>query len=277
MFKFFLGKIYSKSEDLGFWEHVEELRGRFIKSILAVAFFSIIAFFFKSFIFDTIILAPQSKNFITYKWLCELGNALKIDDICPESINFSLINIDLAGQFRWHIIISFVTGIIISFPFIFRQFWFFIKPALKPNELKYSRGMIFYINLLFIIGVLFGYFIIMPLTIMFLSNYTLSPHITNQITISSYISTTVVLPLSTGLIFEMPVLIYLLSKINLISYSFLKKYRKHAAVLILIIAAIITPSTDMFTMLIVAIPLYLLYELSLIIAKSVLKSQKQAG
>lgn len=267
MFKFLFGKLVEKTDDMTFWEHADELRRRLIWSFVAVTAFSITAFFFKEIIFDQIILAPKSSNFITYRWFCKLGQLLNTDSLCVGDLKFSLINIDLGGQFRWHIIISFVTGLIFAFPFIAYQFWLFVKPALKQEELRYSRMMVVYITLLFIAGALFGYYIISPLTINFLANYELSSQIKNQITISSYISTSVVLPLVTGLVFELPVLVFFLTKISLLSPAFLRKYRKHAAVLILIIAGIITPSTDAFTMLIVALPIYLLYEFSIFVSK----------
>ncbi len=267
MFKFLFGKLVEKTDDMTFWEHADELRRRLIWSFIFLIVFSIIAFFFKEIIFDQIILAPKSSNFITYRWFCKLGQLLNTDSLCVGDLKFSLINIDLGGQFRWHIIISFVAGLIFAFPFIAWQFWLFIKPALKQEELKYSRMMVVYITLLFIAGALFGYYIISPLTINFLANYELSSQIKNQITISSYISTSVVLPLVTGLVFELPVLVFFLTKISLLSPAFLRKYRKHAAVLILIIAGIITPSTDAFTMLIVALPIYLLYEFSIFVSK----------
>jgi sec-independent protein translocase protein TatC len=267
MFKFLFGKLVEKTGDMTFWEHADELRRRLIWSFLAVAAFSIAAFFFKDIIFDQIILAPKSKEFITYKWFCELGRLINTDSLCVGDLKFSLINIDLGGQFRWHIIISFVSGLILAFPIIAWQFWLFVKPALRPDELKSSRMMVLYITMLFLTGALFGYFIISPLTINFLANYELSSQIKNQITISSYISTSVILPLITGIVFELPVLVFFLTKISILSPAFLKKYRKHSAILILIIAGIITPSTDAFTMFIVALPIYLLYEFSIIVSK----------
>jgi sec-independent protein translocase protein TatC len=267
MFKFLFGKLLEKKDNMTFWEHADELRMRLIWSFIAITVFSVVAFFFKDIIFDQIILGPKSKDFITYKWFCKLGQLIHSDSLCIGDLKFSLINLDLGGQFRWHILISFIAGLIISFPFIAYQLWLFIKPALKPNELKYSRLMTFYITLLFIMGTLFGYYIISPLTINFLANYELSSEIHNQITIGSYISTAVILPLITGLVFELLVLVYFLTKISILSPSFLRKYRKHSFIFILILAAIITPSTDAFTMFVVALPIYLLFELSIFISK----------
>ncbi|MEI6854245.1 MAG: twin-arginine translocase subunit TatC, partial [Bacteroidota bacterium] len=261
--------------DQTFWDHADVLRKYLIRSILIILILSIAAFFFKDFLFNTIILGPKHPDFITYRFFCALGKYLHVDGLCFDEIPFILINIDIGGQFRWHMIISIVTGVIVGFPIILYQLWLFIKPALKPNELKYSRGMIFYITILFLLGVLFGYYIILPLTINFLANYELSSQIKNQITISSYISTTTWLPILTGLVFELPVLIYFLAKIGLITAKFLRKNRKYSIILILFIAALITPSTDMFTQLVVSVPFYALYEISISIAARVDKKRQQ--
>ncbi|MEI6124230.1 MAG: twin-arginine translocase subunit TatC [Bacteroidota bacterium] len=275
--QFLVRKLAKKTDDLTFWEHAEVLRKYLFRIVIFILLTTIVAFFFKSYLFDVIILGPKQSDFITYRLLCSLGKQWNMDGLCFSHIPFSLINIDLAGQFRWHIIISFVAGLILSFPFIIWQLWLFIKPALKQAEQKYSRGLLFYILGLFFIGVLFGYYVIMPLTLNFLVNYELSTEIKNQITISSYISTTTVLPLSTGIVFELPVLVYFLAKIGMLTALFLRKYRKHSIVIILLIAGIITPSTDMFSQILVALPLYLLYEISIWIAQSVNKKQKLAG
>jgi sec-independent protein translocase protein TatC len=166
-------------------------------------------------------------------------------------------------------ILSMVAGAIITFPFAIWQLWLFVKPALKPEELRYSRGIIGSISFLFFLGVLFGYYIILPLSVIFLANYELSAMIHNQITISSYVSTSVMLPLCTGLVFELPVLIFFLTRIGLVTPKFLKKYRKHAVVAILIVAGIITPSTDIISQVLVSLPLYLLYEISIYVATRV--------
>jgi len=273
MFNFFVRKISEKSEDQTFWDHLDVLRKYLIRSILIIFILSVVAFFFKDFLFNTIILGPKHPDFITYRILGWLAELFHLSPICFKEIPIVLINIDLGGQFRWHMIISIVTGIITGFPILIWQLWLFVKPALKPKELKYSKGMLFYITILFLIGVLFGYFIILPLTVNFLANYVLSSEIKNQITISSYISTSTWLPILTGLVFELPVLIFFLSKLGLITAKFLRKNRKYSIVLILFIAAIITPSTDMFTQLVVAIPFYALFEGSIMIASRIDKKR----
>ena len=191
---------------------------------------------------------------------------MHIPELCVTKIPLQLINTEIGGQFRYHIVISFAVGIILAFPFIMYQLWMFIKPALTDQERKQSRGIVFYITSLFTIGVLFGYYVIAPLTINFLASYELSPLIKNYITISSYISTVSVLSFSMGVVFELPLLILFLTKIGVITPKFLRKQRKYAYIIILIVAGFITPSTDMFTQVIVSIPLWLLYELSLILS-----------
>jgi sec-independent protein translocase protein TatC len=260
---------------MSFWEHAEVLRVHLVRIIVALVVFSIGAFFFKSFLFDTLVLGPLNPDFPTYGWICKAGLFLGIDSFCFEGLELKLINIDLAGQFRWHMILSLIAGVVLTFPFAAWQLWLFVKPALKPGETKYSKGMISAISLLFFAGVLFGYFIILPLTVVFLANYQLSPLITNQITISSYISTSTLLPLSTGIVFELPVFVYFLSKIGLLTAKFLRKNRKFAVIIILILAGIITPSTDMFSQVLVALPLYVLYEISISVAARVDRQRKE--
>jgi sec-independent protein translocase protein TatC len=274
MFKFLLSKLADKKEDASFWEHAEVLRKFIIKSIIAVVILSIAAFFFKDLIFNNIILSPKDHYFITYRVLCRLGSLLNMDSLCIGDFNFRLINLTIAGQLRWHIIISCVAGLILAFPYILYCLWDFVRPALSAKEAKSSRHMMFYAFLLFIIGLFFGYYIILPLSIYFLANYELSSQITNQITISSYISTVTILPLSIGFIFELPALVYFLSKTGIVSLSFLKKNRKYSVIIVLIVAAIITPSTDAFTMIVVALPFYLLYELSIFITAGIEKKKK---
>jgi len=275
MFKFLLSKLADKKEDVSFWEHVDALRSFLIKSILAIFLFSVITFFLKDFIFNVIILYPKSSDFITYRVFCKLGNMLNTDSLCMGDIDFSLINLSLGGQFRWHIIISLISGLIVAIPFILWQLWHFVRPALKSEEIRYSKRAIFYIIFLFSFGLFFGYYLILPLTIQFLGNYVLSDQITNQISINSYISNVCIIPLSIGIIFELPALVYFLSKTEIVSSEFLRKKRKYSIIVVLIVAAIITPSTDAFTMMVVALPLYALYEISIFIACRVEKKKNK--
>lgn len=274
MFKFLFGFFKKKEHDLTFWGHLDILRKYLFRSIIAIFVLAIVAFFYKDFIFNTIILLPSDTKFITYRAFCKIGTLLNIDGLCFQPFKLELINTEIGGQFRYHLLISTIAGIIIAFPYIAWQMWLFIKPALKEKELKSSRGIIAYISGLFLFGVLFGYFLISPLSINFLATYELSSNIKNLISIDSYISILTIPTLAMGIVFELPVLIYFLTKIGLLSSSFLRKYRKHTIVIIAILAAFITPSGDAFTMTIVALPIWILFEISIFVSKKVEKNRK---
>ncbi|NVO19669.1 MAG: twin-arginine translocase subunit TatC [Bacteroidetes bacterium] len=255
-------------KEMTFWEHLGELRKRLIRIVLAVLAASILAFIERDIIFDTIILAPKDGDFITYRWLCKLGEWLHVDSLCMTDTHIKLINFNLSGQFMTHMTISMVAGLIIAMPYIFWQIWQFIKPALYEKERKYARTAVFIMSALFIIGVLFSYFFMVPWTLNFLGTYQVSSKVENQIALSSYISTVVNVILSVGATFELPVVIYVLARVGIISPEFLVKNRKYAFVIVLIIAAIITPP-DVFSQIIVTIPLWALYEASILVARRV--------
>jgi sec-independent protein translocase protein TatC len=259
-------------KEMSFLEHLEELRWHIIRSVLAIVFFMIIAFIFKSFIFDHIILAPKNPAFFTNRILCELGERLNTTALCINSKPLNLININMSGQLTTHFAVAMVAGLILAFPVILWEFWQFFKPALKPNEAKYAQGTVFAASSLFFTGVLFGYFMLAPLSIHFLSTYEISAEVNNQINVRSYIGTLTSVCLATGLIFELPILTFFATKIGLITPTFMRKYRKHAIVLIFIVAAIITPP-DVFSQTLVAIPLLLLYEISIFISARVMKQK----
>jgi sec-independent protein translocase protein TatC len=263
----------SETKEMGFLDHLEVLRWHLIRSALAVIVFAIVAFIYKNFVFNSVILAPKSSKFITNDLLCRLGNYLNVKSLCINSKPFQIININMAGQFSTHIMVSLIAGIIVAFPYIFWEIWSFIKPALHSKEKRYTRGAVFYTSTLFIIGVLFGYYIIVPLSVDFFSGYSVSNQVVNQINFTSYISTTSSCVLASGIAFELPVIIFILSKIGLITPAFLRKYRRHAVVVILTLAAIITPP-DVFSQILVSLPLLLLYEISIIISKRVTAKDK---
>ena len=275
MFSFLFGFLKKKEDNPTFWTHVDALRKYLVRSIIAIFVFAIGAFVYKDFIFNKIILFPSDTRFITYRAFCKIGTLLKFDGLCFQPFQLDLVNTEIGGQFRYHLLISFVVGIIVAFPFIAWQMWLFIKPALKEKELKSSRGVIFYISGLFLFGVLFGYYLVSPLTINFLATYELSANIKNFITVGSYISILTILTLSMGIVFELPVLIYFLTKIGLLSSAFLRKYRRHAIVIIAILAAFITPSGDMFSMLLVGFPIWVLFEISIFVSRKVEKNRKE--
>jgi len=230
---------------------------------------AIVAFCFKDFVFDKIILAPCQRSFATYSLLCYLGNMLSMPSLCPDIQEITIININLAAQLFTHLSISFCIGLIIGFPYLTIELWLFAAPALYLKERKPAiKGAVSFV-LLFFAGILTAYYIIFPLTLNFLGTYQVSQSIENQISLNSYINAFLTLVFMLGLAFEMPIVAYFLAKIGLLTSSFLAKYRKVSIVIILIVAAFITPSTDAFTMLLVAAPLQLLYEISRWVVKRV--------
>jgi sec-independent protein translocase protein TatC len=265
----------SQEKDMTFWEHLDALRGAIIRSVIAILVVSITAFIFKKILFDQIILAPKNNDFITYRILCKLGKMLSIDSFCFDTTSIKLININLAGQFMSHMMISIIAGLIVASPYIIWELWRFIKPGLTENERKNTRGAVLIISMLFLTGVLFSYFLVVPLMINFLGNYQVSPSVVNQIALTSYTGSVTTMTLIMGLIFEFPVLVIFLTKIGILTPSLLKKYRKHTIVVILIIAGLITPSPDIFSQLIVALPLYALYEISLSISTRMYRKREE--
>jgi sec-independent protein translocase protein TatC len=260
--------------EMSFLEHLEELRWHIIRSILAIMVFMIIAFILKNFIFDKVILAPRNPAFFTNRILCQLGEYLNTPALCINSKPFNLINIKMSGQITTHIAVAMVAGLILAFPVILWEFWQFFKPALKSNEAKYAKGAVTAASLLFFTGVLFGYYMLAPLSIHFLSSYDISDEVVNQINVRSYIGTLTSICLATGLVFELPIIAFFLTKIGVVTPKFLRKYRKHAIVVIFIVAAIITPP-DVFSQTLVAIPLLILYEVSIFISARVMKQKEK--
>jgi sec-independent protein translocase protein TatC len=254
--------------EMSFWDHLTELRKRLIRMVMAWLVMTVVAFVYSKFIFDEILLAPKDSNFITYKWLCRLGDFLHVDSLCLPPMSLSIINLNLSGQFMTDMTVSMFSGLILASPIIIFQLWQFIMPALYETERKYARRAVFVMSFLFIIGVLFSYYFMVPWTLNFLGTYQVSSMVVNQISLSSYISTVTSTILSVGLVFELPVVVYVLAKLGIITPGFLKKNRKYSFVIILIVAAIITPP-DVFSQIIVTVPLYSLYEISILVAKRV--------
>ncbi len=259
---------------MSFLEHLEELRWHIIRSVIAIVLLSLLAFVYHRIVFDKIILAPKSPEFFTNRMLCKLGELVHVQKLCINSKPFSLKSIYMASQFLAHIKVSLIAGLVLGFPYLFFEFWRFITPALYQNEKKHARGAVIYTSLLFLLGVLFGYFLISPLSVNFLGNYRVSEQVANDITLMSYISTVASVTLAAGIVFELPVLVYFLSKIGLITPEFLKKYRRHSFIVILALAAIITPP-DIFSQVLVSIPLVLLYEASISISRRIQREQKK--
>lgn len=253
-----------------FVDHLEALRWHIIRMVLAVLIFSIVAFIYIGAIFDNIILAPTKKNFPSYKLLCKLGEWFHMPELCMNDVNINFQNTQLSGQFMMSFSSAFMFGFIAAFPYIVWELWRFVKPALNVKEIRSAKGIIFWVSLLFFLGVAFGYFIITPYTVSFFAQYKLSEQFENIIKIDDYLSTLTSLVLGTGLVFELPVLVYFLSRIGLLTPSFLRTYRKYAIVLILFVAAIITPP-DVLSQIIVTIPLWILYEISIVLSARVQK------
>jgi sec-independent protein translocase protein TatC len=260
--------------EMTFLEHLEELRWHIIRSVLAIVVFSVAAFLLKRIIFDVVLLGPSTADFWTNRMMCRLGHRLNLEGLCINLNPLVLQNTAVAGQFVAHIKISLIAGLVFGFPYMFYEFWRFVRPALYQNEQQHASGAVFFITLLFLLGITFGYFLIIPFSINFLYNYQVSEIVRNIPTLASYTSLVTSIALASGILFELPVLVYFLSKIGLITPAFLKRYRKHSVVVILILAGIITPTPDMFSQLIVAIPMLLLYEVGIILSKRVEKQRE---
>lgn len=247
-------------------EHLDELRKYIIRILLVITACFFVLLFFKEFLFEKIILAPREPWFFTNRMLCKLSVYLNSDVLCINAHALKLINIQLAGQFSAHMLVSLVASLIITFPVLLRQIWLFVKPALFPHEIKKFRTFISAATFLFLSGVSFGYFLVVPITINFLGTYQVSEEISNTITLMSYISTVSLITLIMGIVFQLPVLIYFITKAGLITPEFMKKNRKIIIVVIFIIAAIITPP-DALSQFMVAVPMYILYEVSIFICR----------
>jgi len=264
-----------ESNEMSFLDHLEELRWHLIRSTLAIVIVATAAFIAKDFIFDTLLFGPKKTDFFTYRLFCELSQTLgQGNSLCIEEMPFRIQSRTMSGQFSAHLWTSITTGFIIAFPYILYEFWKFISPGLNLNERKNARGFILVASLLFFMGVFFGYYIVTPLSINFLGNYTVSSEVFNDFDLSSYISLLRASVLSSGLIFELPILIYFLTKIGLVTPEFLRTNRKFAIVIVLILSAVITPP-DIASQVIVTIPILILYEISIFISKVVYKRQQK--
>ena len=246
-------------EALTFWGHLDELRRVLFRMMVAVITLMLIAFFFKDELF-AIVLAPKESDFIIYRLFCEMANWISMPSLCPETFSVKLINTQLAAQFVTHMSVSMYAGILLASPYIIYQLFRFVSPALYENEKKYSTRVVGWGYILFMSGVLLNYFLIFPLTFRFLATYQVSDAIENTITLSSYIDTLMMMNLMMGIVFEIPVLCWLFAKLGFLTAGFMRRYRRHAIVIILIVGAVITPTPDVFTLLMVSVPMYILYE-----------------
>jgi sec-independent protein translocase protein TatC len=259
--------------EMSFVDHLEQLRWHIVRAVGSIFVFAIIAFVFIRQIFDLVILAPSRPTFWTYQQLCRLSDITGYADLCVKKLDFQLQALGMADQFTMSLTSSLIIGLCFAFPYAFWELWQFIKPGLRSVEKKAARGAVFYVSLLFLTGLAFGYFIVSPLAINFLANYTISDQIKNQFDITSYIGLIVTLALGCALMFQMPIVAYVLSKVGILTPGFLREYRKHAWIVILIIAGIITPSPDIYSQILVALPLAGLYEVSIAVSASIQKAR----
>ncbi len=251
---------------MSFLDHLEELRWRLVRASIAILVGAVGIWIFQQEIMEGLFLSMKDADFVTYRFFCQyLG-------VCIDDIPIDMQSTEMMGQFSYAINMSIMGGIVIGFPYVFYQLWSFIKPGLKERELKMARGTVFYTTLLFFLGILFGYFVIAPLTVQFFGTYQLSTQIRNDFTVSSYMSIVLSTIFFTGLLFLIPVVIYFLAKLDVITPMFLKKYRKHAIVAVLILAALITPP-NLISQIIVAIPILILYEISILLATRISKER----
>lgn len=268
-------KEATAGDEMTFIEHLEELRWNVIRAVGAILVFTIVAFIFIEEIYDKIILAPSRPDFWTYRMLCKIADFTGAQGLCIDKLDFELQSREMAGQFTMALLSAVIIGLLFAFPYAFWEVWRFIKPGLKPSERKVSRGAVFYVTTLFLSGVLFGYYIVSPLAINFLANFQLDPRIKNQFDITSYVGLISMLTLACGLTFQLPVVAFVLSKIGFLNPRFMREYRRHAFVVILILAAVITPSPDVLSQVLVALPLTLLYEVSILVSAWVERNKKE--
>jgi len=262
-------------KEMSFLEHLEELRFILMRSTIAIVLVSIVLFIAKDFVFNEIIFGPRQADFLSYRAWCWLSHALGLGErLCATEFNYSIINTTMMGKFTAHIMVSMIGGFIVAFPYVFWQFWSFVRPGLRQNEAHAVRGITLYTALLFFTGILFGYYIIAPLSLQFLGNYELAD-VESTITIMSYMKLVASITLATGIVFQLPIAIYFLTKVGLVTPEFLKKFRKHALVAILVLAAVITPP-DLTSQILVALPVLLLYEISIVISRRVINKQRAA-
>ena len=260
---------------MSFLDHVEDLRWHIIRSVLAILVGAILVFIKVEWIFEHVILGPAHNDFISYRWFCALGRFMHYDAFCLGDIKMKFQNTSVTGQFMMSLSVSMMLGFILVFPYVLWEVWRFVKPALKPLEIQMARGVVFWCSVLFFIGVVFAYFIVVPYTINFFGNYQLSPMFQNIITIDNYYDTMVNLILALGIVFELPVLVYFLSRIGVLTPAFMRDKRKYAFLILFIISEIITPP-DLFSCLLVFIPLYILFEMSVHISARAINSRNKS-
>lgn len=262
--------------EMSFIDHLEALRGHLLRSVIAILIGAVVIGLNKDFFVRRVLLGPTQADFPTYGIICSIGKSLRLGEaLCMQGIGIKMQSTSVAGQFSTFFSIMFIGGIIIAFPYIFWEFWKFVKPALNRKELQNTRGVIFWVSLLFFTGVGFGFFVIAPYTLNFFGNFQLDETIENRWTIASYFDTLIPLILGAGLAFQLPLLMVFLAKIGIVSATYLRKVRKYSVIIILVVAAVITPGPDIISQLTVAIPLLLLYEISILLTRKIEKQRAE--
>ncbi len=261
--------------EMSFLDHLEELRWHLIRSVSAVVIVGSIAFLMREFIFDTVLFGPKKMDFPTYRLFCNIATYFGYDsDFCADELPFTIQSRLMSGQFSAHIWTSIWAGFIVGFPYVLYEMWKFISPGLYEKERRNSRGFIVVASLLFFMGALFGYYVVAPLSINFLGTYQVSAEVTNEFDLSSYVASVRTSVIACGLIFELPIIVYFLTKVGLVTPEILKKYRKISLVVVLILSAVITPP-DVTSQIVVAIPILILYQVSIFISRQVLKKESK--
>jgi sec-independent protein translocase protein TatC len=256
----------SENQQMSFLQHLDELRWRLVRIAIAVISVAVVLWIYQEWVMNHVFLVLKEKEFITFKLLCAYFG------VCVSDTTVKMQSMTVSGQFNYAMMMSLMGGLIITAPYIFYQIWSFIKPGLKKNELRAAKGLVFYVSLCFFLGVLFGYFVVAPLTVQFFGSFQISPEIENNFTVGSYMGTVISTVFYTGILFLLPIVSYILTKIGLIGPEFLKKYRRHAIVVILIISAVITPP-DMLSQIIVSIPIIVLYEIGIVVSTRTIKNK----
>ncbi|MEM1136836.1 MAG: twin-arginine translocase subunit TatC [Bacteroidota bacterium] len=269
-----LPEVPEEGNEMSFLDHLEELRWHLIRAVASIFVFSVIALLSKSIVFGTIIFGPTKLDFPTYTLLCKVSELINSDVLCIDKISFIVQNRQMTGQFTMHILASVIIGLVLAFPYAFWEIWRFVKPGLYDNEQKVTRGATFFVTLLFLSGVFFGYFILSPLAINFLTNYQVDPSILNEIDLTSYVSTIAMMVLACGLMFQLPMVVYFLSKVGVVTPELMKEYRKHAFIVILVVSAVITPP-DPVTQVFIALPIFFLYQGSIVVSARVHKKAEK--
>lgn len=273
LFKRIRGRSASEQAEMSFIDHLEELRWHVIRAVIAVLVGAVIVFIKIDFVVDKVLMGPVHNDFITYKWLCALGNKLGVKDLCLQDFSIKFMSNAMTEQFLMTFTVAFTGGFIIAFPYVFWEIWKFVRPALSDKEKRGTRGAIAWVSILFFMGVAFGYYVLTPFMVNFYSNYSLSTLIEFRPTISDYFENLIYLTVGIGLLFQLPVVVMLLTRVGILTPHTLRNIRKYAFVVILIMAAIITPSTDPFSLMLVTAPLYLLYEFSIALSMRIYKRQ----